>query len=33
MREYDGHAGGQCTDCDNTVSQGICDAFGIGLLK
>lgn len=29
----DGHADGQCSYCDNTVSQDICDAFGLGLLK
>ena len=31
MRFYDGHSGGHCTDCQNSLSQADCDAMGLGL--
>lgn len=27
---YDGHNNGHCSDCGNTLSQGNCDAMGLG---
>lgn len=28
-RQYDGHANGHCQECDNSATQGICDAMGL----
>jgi hypothetical protein len=31
MKGYDGHNGGHCTECENTLSLNDCDAMGMGL--
>jgi hypothetical protein len=30
MRVYDGHNGSHCTECENTLGQGMCDGMGLG---
>jgi hypothetical protein len=32
-RTYDGHAGGHCQACSNTLTQADCDARGLGLYE
>jgi hypothetical protein len=33
VRIYDGHNGGHCTECDNSLDQGMCDGMGLGFYE
>jgi hypothetical protein len=33
IRHYDGHGNGHCTECNNSLSQGDCDAMGLGFYE